>query len=81
MTPEIEALTARILQLEVAYDSLLTGARAVEISYDGRTVKYGEPQAADLRTRIAELKRERDRLERDAGMSRGRYGAIRPVIE
>lgn len=59
---------ARLDQYRAAYAALISGDRVAEVTANGRTIKYGQPD-------IARLEREIARLEVLASGIRGR-GAI-----
>lgn len=54
----------RLTEAEDALHKLLIGTSEVELSYDGRTIKYTKANIADLRAYIAELKAETGAISR-----------------
>lgn len=64
-----EELQARLTEAEGALHNLLMGMSEIEISYEGRTVKYTPTSIPNLRSYIASLQKQ-------LGKSTGRSGAI-----
>lgn len=57
----------RLAEAEDALHALLTGAQTVELSYDGRVIKYTKAEEPALRTYIADLKAETGAITRRRG--------------
>ncbi len=65
-------LQLKLAEAEVAYHKLITGQQRVEVTYDGKSVRYEKSNINELKTYIANLKM----LIKTDGRG-GRSGAIR----
>jgi IS1 family transposase len=59
-----KSAAVRLTEAEDALHELLRGSQVVELSYDGRTVKYTKAEIGELRGYIADLRRQTGAITR-----------------